>query len=157
MNIFYLDDNLEVCAQNHVNKHVVKMATEGNQLLSSAHWMTGSKAPYKLTHKNHPSSIWTRSCLENYLWLCNLTLELCKEYTFRYGKIHAGEAIANWHKTNLPELPKTDWFPPTPAMDDSDKIKINGSINSLLSYRNYYKIKKVHLHDWKNRNKPEWI
>jgi hypothetical protein len=42
---------------------------------------------------------------------------------------------------------------PTPAMDD--KYIIAGS--SLLSYRNYYKYGKEHLHDWKNRDRPEWM
>lgn len=48
----------------HVNKHVVKMILESVQLLCSAHYMTNEnnnstyKPPYKLTHKNHPSSIW---------------------------------------------------------------------------------------------------
>ena len=37
MNIFYLDNDVDVCAQMHVDKHVVKMILEYAQLLSTAH------------------------------------------------------------------------------------------------------------------------
>ena len=37
MNIFYLNENPELCAQEHNDKHVVKMCIEYAQLLSTAH------------------------------------------------------------------------------------------------------------------------
>ena len=37
MNIFYLDHNVKSCAEQHVDKHVVKMIVEYAQLLSTAH------------------------------------------------------------------------------------------------------------------------
>ena len=37
MNIFYLHNNPKVCAEQHVDKHVVKMIVEYAQLLSTAH------------------------------------------------------------------------------------------------------------------------
>ena len=64
MNIFILDNNPQLCAQYHNNKHVVKMILESAQLLCGAHWVTGGEAPYRLSHKNHPCSIWVRECLE---------------------------------------------------------------------------------------------
>jgi len=36
MNIFVLDNNIELCAQYHNNKHVVKMILETTQLLNNA-------------------------------------------------------------------------------------------------------------------------
>ena len=153
MNIFYLSQDLPECARFHVNSHVVKMITEQNQLLCSAHWMTGNQAPYKLTHKNHPSAIWTRASKDNYEWLALLTIELNKEYTYRYGKIHAGDKIAKWCYENIPNLPNISWTQPTPAMPDEFKIPNN----SLESYRNYYRTAKKHLHIWKNREIPFWL
>ena len=88
MNIFYLDHDLKKCAEYHVDRHCTKMIIEYAQLLSSAHWMSGGEAPYKLVHKNHPCSIWTRESIDNYRWLCELGIELSKEYTYRYGKFH---------------------------------------------------------------------
>ena len=40
MNIFYLDHNVtKSCAEQHVDKHVVKMIVEYAQILSTAHRM----------------------------------------------------------------------------------------------------------------------
>jgi hypothetical protein len=87
MNIFVLDLNPTKCAEYHVNTHVSKMCVEYSQLLCGVHWILGGEAPYKLTHRNHPSAIWVRECEENYIWLCELGSELCEEFTHRYDDI----------------------------------------------------------------------
>ena len=64
MNIFYLDEDVIACARAHMDKHVVKMPIEYAQLLSTAHHCLNTpqaKLAYRLTHKNHPSAVWTRS------------------------------------------------------------------------------------------------
>lgn len=152
MNIFYLDEDLNLNAQYHVDRHVVKMITEQNQLLSSVHWLNNSQAPYKLTHKNHPCAIWARDSLDNYIWLCRMTLSLCKEYTYRYGKIHKGEEVAIWHLNNLPNIPSLGITSRPKCMDNKYKLE-----NVIDSYRNYYIYAKSHLHLWKNREKPYWV
>lgn len=152
MNIFYLDEDLDLNAQYHVDRHVVKMITEQNQLLSSVHWLNSSQAPYKLTHKNHPCAVWARESLDNYIWLCKSTLALCREYTYRYKKIHKGEEVAIWHLSNLPNISSVG-ITSRPKCMDSQYIK-----NSIIdSYRIYYKYAKVHIHSWKNREVPSWL
>ncbi len=152
MNIFVLDNNPKKCAEYHNDKHVVKMILEQNQLLCGVHWMIGNTAPYKLTHKNHPCSIWARECVENYLWLCDMTLELCKEYTYRYGKRHKSQDILNWCSTNIPDIPSKGNITPF-ALAMPDECKIGSAIDS---YRAYYMMSKRELAAWKNRQKPEW-
>ena len=39
MNIFYLHKDPKVCAEQHLDKHVVKMLIEYAQLMSTAHRM----------------------------------------------------------------------------------------------------------------------
>lgn len=39
MNLFYLDENLDKCAEAHVDKHIVKMPLEAAQLLCTALWI----------------------------------------------------------------------------------------------------------------------
>jgi hypothetical protein len=89
MNIFFLDENPTLSAQYHVDKHVVKMILETAQLLCSVHHVTDQvtdqvthqvthQVPYKLSHKNHPCAIWARESLSNYLYLCEMGLELRK-------------------------------------------------------------------------------
>tara|TARA_R100000664_G_C2745555_1_gene133368 strand:- start:336 stop:794 length:459 start_codon:yes stop_codon:yes gene_type:complete len=152
MNIFYLHDNPKVCSQYHVDKHVVKMILETAQLLSTAHWLSGGEGPYRATHKNHPSAIWARSNKSNYRWLCELGMELCKEYTYRYGKIHKTQQHLEWLSTNIPNIPNGKFTQPTLAMPDQYK-----SDNHIDSYRLYYIKDKSHLHSWKNRKTPEFI
>jgi hypothetical protein len=152
MNIFILDRNTIKCAESHNNKHVVKMIVEYSQLLCSAHWVSGSEAPYKLSHKNHPCSIWTRTCLENYVYLCDLAHDLAKEYTYRYGKRHKSQDIIEWCMINLPNLPeKGDITPFALAMPDECKIG-----DGVESYRNYYITHKRHIAEWKRRDVPNW-
>ena len=85
MNIFMLDNDTKLAAQYHNDKHCVKMCLEYAQLLCTARHESGdSTARYRPTHKNHPSAIWVRESLNNYVWLCQLGIDLCKEYTERY-------------------------------------------------------------------------
>jgi len=154
MNIFFLDLDPEECAKMHVNSHAVKMILETCQLLCSAHHLTDSsyKPMYKLTHKNHPSSIWTRTSLSNYKWLCSLGKELCKEYTYRYNKTHKCEPYIDELTVNLPPIEDIGFTEPLQAMPDEYKEK-----ESINAYRNYYFYGKKHLHKWKNRPIPQWF
>jgi len=132
MNIFILDLDVKKCAQYHVDKHVVKMILETAQLLCGVHHVTDQvtdQVPYKLSHKNHPCSIWARESLSNYLYLCELGLELCNEYTYRYGKRHKSQDVIEWCLTN------------------NDVVQ---------SYRNYYCGAKSGFAVWKMRDIPHW-
>ena len=178
MNIFFLDNDIKKCAQYHCDKHVVKMILETAQLLSTAHRIldgtetvavsdTGRKKKkwilpnalenyiYSATHINHPSAIWCRKTDKNYCWLHQLLLALCKEYTYRYGKIHKCQATGL--VASLAKLPKNipigEFTPPTPAMPDEYKV----SNDVLKSYHNYYNGAKVRMFAWKKRQPPNWI
>ena len=142
MNIFVLDINPQKCAKLHKNKHIVKMPLETAQLLCGVQHMVGNDdVPYRLTHKNHPCSIWARECIENYNWLCKLGLELCYEYTNRYHKIHKCQAVIQWCIDNEPSLPHNGFMTDFPlAMPDDCKI---GS--AVDSYIEYYKVHKSHI------------
>jgi hypothetical protein len=160
MNIFFLHLIPSICAMMHADKHVIKMILESTQLLCSVHHIINSslyKPPYKLTHKNHPCSIWTRASKQNYIWLCQLSKELCKEYTFRYGKIHKCEQYIDELTENIPLLPDIPFSTPAQAMPavykDSDDV--------VEAYRQYYFFEKIHIHSWKGkiagRDTPQWI
>lgn len=152
MNIFYLDEDPKLCAQYHCDRHCVKMIIEGVQLLSTAHWMTGGEAPYKKTHVNHPSNKWVRESLSNYVWLCDMTMELCKEYTHRYGKRHKTQQHLEWCMVNLPNIEDKGFTEIPQAMPDECKRE-----NPIDGYRNYYNVEKAYMCKWKNREVPEWF
>ncbi len=158
MNIFFLSLDQKQCAQWHVNTHTIKMILESVQLLCSAHHVCGSPTgfspPYKLTHKNHPCSLWVRESLDNYDWLVGLTRELGHEYTYRYGKIHKCMAYLDLLEANKPRgLENNGFTEPPQCMPDEYK----DPCDVVQAYRNYYAYDKGHLHKWKNREKPEWI
>jgi hypothetical protein len=155
MNIFFLDENPTLSAQYHVDKHVVKMILETAQLLCGVHHVTAhdsTHVPYKLSHKNHPCSIWCRESLSNYLYLCELGLELSKEYTYRYGKRHKSQDVIEWCLINKPNIPDIEFTDPAKAMPDEFKVD-----SVVESYRNYYMGAKFSLAAWKNREKPFWF
>jgi hypothetical protein len=175
MNIFYLSNDTKACAEMHNDKHTVKMILEYAQLLSTAHRVldgtpgislsdSGRKRQtftlsdgrdsilYTATHVNHPSAIWVRQSHANYVWLYRMFCSLMDEYTYRYGKIHACNQLADTLSYRPFNLPKGEFTEPTPAMPED--IRIPG--DSIASYRNYYIKSKSHLANWKKRNVPDW-
>lgn len=143
---------MEKNARFHCDRHVVKMITEHNQLLCSAYYFTGNipDGIYKLTHENHPCAKWTRESLSNWLWLRDMNLVLCSEYTFRYGKIHKGELLCKALKP--PEIEDRGLTAFAQALPDAYK-----SEDAAAAYRKYYVAEKKHLFFWKKREAPEWI
>ena len=141
MNIFALSVDLDEAARWHVDRHIVKMPLETTQLLSNAYYFTGSEGPYRLTHKNHPASIYARSNKKNWDWLARFGLALCKEYTFRYGKTHKCEGIIRNMMENPPEL-------------DEGEFEFYKTVEEQ---KEYYKETKQHLSGWKGRGRPEWF
>jgi hypothetical protein len=159
MNIFFLDFDTKKCAQYHCDKHVVKMILETAQLLCGVHHVTAhdtahdtAHVPYKLSHKNHPCSIWSRKSLSNYLYLCELGLELCNEYTYRYGRRHKSQEVIEWCIINKPNIVDIGYTEPPKTMPDEYKVD-----SVVESYRNYYIGAKKDFAKWKNRDIPEWF
>lgn len=162
MNIFFLDTDIEKSASFHVDKHVNKMRVELAQLASTAHWMTGSTAIYKKTHINHPSNLWTRESLSNYLYVVNLGLTLCEEMRYRFAtKQQKTEMILIDLKQRLPNIPDIGMTLPRLAMNSEIEITPYDGGDMLewavKHYRKYYEKDKIHLFRWKNREIPNWI
>ena len=176
MNIFYLDNDPVVCAEMHVDKHCVKMILEYAQLLSTAHRVldgvpTDGKSAsgrrridyvlpetldgvlYRATHINHPSAVWVRQSDANYTWLYRMFVALMDEYSYRYGKTHACERLADALSHCPKNIPNGHFTEPTPAMPDHYKVPGN----SIQSYKNYYLGDKQRMFNWKNRQQPSWI
>lgn len=155
MNIFYLHENPIIAAQHHCDKHVVKMILETAQMLSTAHRVLDNVETdniYKLTHKNHPSSIWVRESSENYKWSYELFIGLLNEYTFRYNKIHKSSRLIDYLKYTPKNISNKKFIEPPLAMPDEYK-----SNSTIESYRKYYNKEKLSFARWTKRNKPAWI
>ena len=185
MNIFYLNNDPKICAEMHLDKHVVKMILEYAKLLSTAHRVldgtvstrlskSGRKQQYyplagerdnflySATHVNHPSAVWVRYSYENYEWLYKLFIALLDEYTHRYGRIHATARLIDALHTPPIHIPKGIGFTePTPAMPNEVKVLREVAtdryeIDSIKSYHKYYIHNKVHIAKWTKREIPLW-
>ncbi len=136
MNIFYLHKDPFVAARVQYNKHVVKMILESAQMLCAAHHVLGNPddVPYKLAHKNHPSTIWVRENSSHYDWLYAHMIALGLQYTYRYGKVHKSiiKCIKplEQHPVNIPHKP---FEQPPQCMPDEYKDEC-----SIKAYWNYY-------------------
>ena len=159
MNIFYLDRDPIIAAQMSCDKHVVKMILESAQMLCAAHRvLDGDECAdkmglYKMVHKNHPSTIWTRTSKKNYDWHWKYFDALLKEYTHRYGKHHATERLRNilfMPPLNIDrEAPFTD---PPQCMPPYCKGE-----DTVMAYQTYYILEKSRFARWTKRQKPEWF
>ena len=142
MNIFYLHSDPVKAAEQHYNKHVVKMVLEAAQLLCTAHHIEGDgNVPYKKTHMNHPSAVWVRSSVANYMWCYNYMLALGDEYTKRYGRNHL--TIEKCKEILAPaphKVTRFEFTDPPQCMPDEYK-----SSNTIEAYQKYYQIGKAHL------------
>ena len=175
MNRFILDKDPVAAAQQHCDKHVVKMILEECQMLSTAHRIldgiqivgqskSGRKAKrwklygsredilYQATHVNHPCTQWSMQTNNNYNWSVCLLAALLKEYQYRYKKQHKCSALfetLSKPPNNIAVGPLTQ-FPQ--AMPDECKKD-----DPVEGYRTYYINHKVRFAKWTNRQTPEWF
>lgn len=181
MNIFVLDKNPIRAAKYHCNSHVIKLIIEGAQMLSTAHWVTqlglrgrqrsdfkrvrdmqewlfqnvprGDQPPYKMSHINHPCTLWTLKSTLNYQWLSDLSLALCSEYTERYGKVHKTQEVLEWLDRRVPQIPDVGLTPHPQCVPDDCKVPGD----PVAAYRDYYNRYKNHFAKWEPRaRRPQW-
>ena len=178
MNIFVLDENPKIAASMMCDKHVVKMIIESGQMLSTV-WrvLDGKqytelsrnnrrikrwKLPYNLFEKmlykasfvGHPCTQWTMENQKNYYWLATHAYALCKEYTYRYKKVHKAEDMISYMRYRKPANIKiSDSMTPfAQAMPEQYKRE-----DAAEAYRAYYVGEKISFASWKNRKTPDWF
>ena len=176
MNIFYVDRDPVAAARQLVDRHVVKQTLESAQLLSTAHRVADGKITvvksksgknirryvledqreqllYAATHYNGAPALWTRASVENYLWLAEHFIELCKEYQYRYGKTHASSSLVYCLQSPPQNVREWDATPVAIVMGQQYVT----STDPVVNYRNYYNYGKARLHSWTRRESPVWI
>lgn len=183
MNIFILDRDPKVAARMQCDKHIVKMILESAQMMSTAHriidgyqerrpsksgktmvkyWKLLDEREfhmYKAVHVGHPCTVWTMNNDNNYTWHFDHFVELCREYTHRYGRVHETDRKLKKHLSHLPKNIKkgfkyaTTAFPL--AMQHEPQCMMECPVKS---YRAYYKTKATRFNMvWTKRETPEWF
>lgn len=175
MNIFAVNNDPVLAAQQMCDKHVVKMPLESCQLLATCFSLerlakpdvprTKKGTPYKHFNPKHTSSIWTRSTRANFEWLIDHADALFEEKYFRYPKNgrHFSHDFFDW------------------VVDHMDEAKIGSSsilekfslaikedtncrqhpdfqdFDPVDKYRLYYLLDKGEIATWnKTRQPPKW-
>ena len=160
------------------DKHVVKMIVESGQMLSTA-WrvLDGDqytelsannrrikrwKLPYEMFEQmlykasfvGHPCTRWVMENDQNYYWLAAHAYALCKEYTYRYKKVHKAEDMISYIRYRKPaNIKKADSITPfAQAMPEEYK-----NPNAVEAYRAYYLGEKRDITQWKNSETPSWF
>lgn len=143
------------------------MPLEAAQLLSTALYLADPEKwellhqagqAYKPTHSNHPCAVWARACINNYLWLAGLGIELCNEYWYRFGqdkgRQHKSLAVLESLKANAPALPRARCITPFAVIVAEDCDIVGDPVGS---YRRYYREHKGGIAKWTGRVTPEWM
>jgi hypothetical protein len=152
MNIFVLSNDHAEAARWHVDKHVSKMPLESAQLLCTNLNNINVFSPYKSAHVKHPCTLWVGQSRSNFMWLCDLGLELCAEYRYRYGREHACEIVIHYARSEAGKFADFGLTPFAQAMPDEYKGPC-----AIEAYRRYYVGGKTHLASWKGRPRPSWF
>lgn len=163
MNIFAVDEHPTLAARALPDKLVVKMPTESLQLLTPWAYNTHgvyTKKPdgsfYSVKgYAHHPCMKWQYESPANVAWLLRHSVEMCKEYSCRYGKRHGAlSGLRQVLDLFLKEHGTYFWTNHTPfvlAMPDRYK----DPSNPVQSYRSYLLHEKGYA-VWKDNNEPEW-
>ena len=181
MNIFYLSPDPKQAAEYHLDKHVVKMILESAQLLCTSHRIldgspriiqkitrtnklrnvkrfvfddiTKETLFYNASHVHHPCAVWVRMSINNYMWLYELFVALCDEYTFRYGKKHKTDLMLRESLKSTPiNNAHSNFTIPPQAMPIQYKHS-----DAVVAYRNYYIGAKASFAKWTKRPMPFWF
>ena len=184
MNLFYLDENLDRCAEAHVDKHIVKMPLEAAQLLCTAIWVDSvlGFVPRALNKEetrelnslksNVKSLPMEERPLTPYLPMmynhpCTIWTRSSLdnfEWVHCYANALNDEYYYRYgrqHKSvvevinRLPEPKNMARLGMTEfLLAMPDELKLEG--DPIQSYRDYYHLDKATFAKWSYRDKPHW-
>jgi len=160
MNIFYLHPDPQASAKMLCDKHIPKMLLESCQMLSTAtQELRGDDHHlYKKAYQKHPSTMWVSESIGNFSWLYKHAVEISKEYTKRYGKIHKSSRILTYIKRKYADMLGKSDYASAPPQCMPDKYKeLGGLWNTSKAYKNYYIGEKSSFAKWeKGTPMPDW-
>jgi len=184
MNLFYLDEDLDTCAEYHVDKHIVKMPLEAAQLLCTAIWVDEvlgfvprslekyerkalDEAKGKIKHLPLEERPLTPYLPMMYNHPCTIWVRSSLdnfEWTHCYANALNDEYYYRYGKQHksvvevINRLPEPKNMPrkgfTTFGLAMPDELKDYD--NPIESYRRYYMLDKATFAKWSHREKPFW-
>lgn len=181
MNLFFTNIDPIKAAQDQCDQYVVKIAIETALFLSAIHWRHGYKGPIGTAEKisfreNKPGEFevlpsqgpyrdsrivrpaseiytWLCSSIQNYRWAVSYGLELTREFTKRYNKIHSTQGCLLWLQQHEPPLPHRGL---TTNIGLAMPEEFKNRRDPVKSYRDYIVCTKSAFARWKLNNAPTW-
>lgn len=165
MNIFAVNANPVLAAQDLPDKLVIKMPTESLQLLTP--WAFNAHSAYiqkpdgtnygTKGFAHHPCAKWLYESPANVSWLLDHAIAMSDEYTKRYGKQHG----VNYGLQQIDELfvlhygdTRTKWADHTKFVQAMPE-EFKNSADPVQAYRNYINGYKGYA-VWDHSEKPNW-
>jgi len=181
MNLFILSLVVKECAEYMIDRHISKIILEAAQMLCTTYRLCNKAMPgterdilfmsdldednihrvYRISHKNHPVTIWMRQSRANVEWTLELVDAMHNEWKWRYehpaDKIHKAYIVCDWIRRQLYagalEFPYDGLTPFAQAMPE--EYKCPG--DAVAAYRAYYKSpQKAKIATWRRRGPPSW-
>ena len=184
MNLFYLDEDLDKCAEFHVDKHIVKMPLEAAQLLCTAIWidhvlgfvpraldkderevLNSEKA--KIKHLPLDQRPLTPYLPMMYNHPCTIWVRSSLdnfEWTHCYANALNDEyhyRYGKQHKSIVEVVNKLPEPKNMPRLGFTEfglamPDELKDYDNPIQSYRDYYHLDKATFAAWSHRDKPHW-
>jgi hypothetical protein len=169
MNVFVTSEFPAESAICLPDKHIVKMPLECCQMLSivASKWyhdygplLKADSTPYsteKGAFRNHPCTKWAAESIHNAYWLIKHGMNLCDEYTLRYGKVHScyKTLVDAYYLFPRGKINKVENF--VRAMPD--EFKLDTSIDTFEAYKRYISSKTWVKDNYLRmpQRRPEWV
>lgn len=182
MNLFYLDEDLDKCAEYHVDKHVNKMILEAAQLLCTNMWIDHlfGYVPRAITKEENTKLQEVRKAqkilpmeerifpylptMQNHpscIWV-RTSLENFR-WTHCYANALGSEAHYRYGTTHK-SLAIINGLPDPQHIEDKGFTTFGLAMteelkdydNPIESYRKFYMLDKATFAEWKHREKPPW-
>jgi hypothetical protein len=113
----------------------------------------------KLSHFNHPSSVWIRDSIPNYDWALDHLWALCQRYTKLYGKTHDAQRLWRFCR----DAPRClnfskDYLTPFARCFGPFKLELEASEpDAIKAYRKFYWLDKQDFARWSEAaHIPSW-
>ena len=150
MNIFVVDLDPVVAAQQLCDQHVVKMPLENCQMLSALFEDDFCGHPKSVS--KHPCTLWLKESKQNVIWLLDHHAALLEEYTNRYKKVHKYQDSDFYfydllEESDIPAIDRTAFANATPYKD----------MTPMAAYRRFYRDEKIKFARWRYTEKPIWL
>ena len=169
MNIFAVDEDPAIAAKNLCNTHVRNMFLESCNILLFPCKELRFKLPntkegneIRLSHRNHPATVWALDNYTNYMWLFAHTEGLMNECRKRYKQKYYTENYLDFVSQNLINV-QSRYFKelgsrtPFARCFSNFKDSLASTNDTVEAYRKFYYLDKGDFATWPSLETiPSW-